>query len=145
MKKEEAIELAASKELDLVLISPNSNPPVVKLVSWEKFKYERIKKLKKSIANSKSAEQKEWWIKPNIGERDLEIKINKIKKFLTNESGIAKIIIKSLTKKNKIKTTNEDIQNLLNKFIKMTEDFATIVGNIQKDGKNYIIILKNKK
>jgi translation initiation factor IF-3 len=86
MKKSEAIELAQSHELDLVLIVENADPPVARIIELNKYKYE-LQKNEKEMAKKARASRidtKEVKFKPNIGEHDLLIKLNQAQDFLDN-------------------------------------------------------------
>ena len=85
MSSKEAQNLALSKNLDLVKISPNSNPPVCKIMDFGKYKYELAKKEKESKKKQKIIFVKEIRLRPMIDKHDLETKANMAKKFL--ESG----------------------------------------------------------
>jgi len=82
MSSREALQLAQERELDLVEISPNANPPVVKIVDWGKFNYQRTKQAQKNKRTTKALEMKQMRFGLKIGEHDLEIKMNKVKAFL---------------------------------------------------------------
>jgi translation initiation factor IF-3 len=75
----EALKLAESQDLDLVLIGPNANPPVCRIMSYEKFLYEQMKKEKEK---PKPLEMKEIKVGPNTGENDLEYRIKHMIEFL---------------------------------------------------------------
>ncbi len=81
----EAIALAAEKNLDLVEISPNATPPVCKIMDYGKYKYEKTKKDKENKKKQKNVVVKELRIKPHIDEHDKETKISQIKKFIEKE------------------------------------------------------------
>ena len=86
MKKSEAIELANSQDLDLVLIVENADPPVARVIELNKYKYE-LQKNEKEMAKKARASRidtKEVKFKPNIGENDLLIKLNQAQDFLDN-------------------------------------------------------------
>jgi len=122
------------------LVSPNSNPGVAKIVSWAKFKYERSKK-DKNLSNKKSRSKKEWWFKPTIGERDLVIKIEKIKKFL-EQGGVAKLTVRMFQNKTGIRVTFEEIKNTMNNILNYCKDFSEQIGEIQQEGKNLSVLIK---
>lgn len=82
LSKQEALQLAQERELDLVEISPAANPPVCKIVDWGKFNYQRTKQLQKNRKTAKSLDMKQIRFGLKIGAHDLEIKMNKVKKFL---------------------------------------------------------------
>ena len=81
----EANQIADEKGLDLVKISPNSNPPVCKLMDYSKYCYEKKKKEKEARKNGKVVEAKEIRLHPNIDTADYETKVRAAIKFL--ESG----------------------------------------------------------
>lgn len=78
----EALELAESKGLDLIEISPNANPPVGKIMEFGKYQYEASKKLKKAKAGAKPTETKSIQIKIGTGDHDLELKAKTASKWL---------------------------------------------------------------
>ena len=77
-----ALELAQSKNLDLIEISPNANPPVAKIMNFGKYQYEANKKLKKAKAGAKSTETKSIQVKIGTGDHDLELKAKTASKWL---------------------------------------------------------------
>lgn len=84
LTRQEALDLARERELDLVEISPDANPPVVKIVDWGKFNYQRTKQLQANRKTTKAAELKQMRFGLKIGEHDLAIKMDKVSKFLDN-------------------------------------------------------------
>lgn len=82
MPRDEALELAKQRELDLVEISPNADPPVAKIVDWGKYNYQRTKQLQKSKKNAKTLEVKQMRFGLKIGDHDLEVKRRKVTNFL---------------------------------------------------------------
>ena len=78
----DALELAQSKGLDLIEISPNANPPIAKLMDFGKYQYEASKKLKKAKAGAKPTETKSIQIKIGTGDHDLELKAKTASKWL---------------------------------------------------------------
>ena len=82
LSKQEALSIAAEQGLDLVEISPEANPPVAKIVDWGKYNYQRTKQQQKNKKNAKALEMKQMRFGLKIGEHDLAIKMNKVRKFL---------------------------------------------------------------
>ena len=79
----EALSLAMEAEMDLIEVSPNSDPPVCKIADWGKYLYDLQKKEHRSKTHHHKTELKEVRIRtPKIGEHDLMIKINRARKFL---------------------------------------------------------------
>ncbi len=78
----DALELAQSKGLDLIEISPNANPPIAKIMDFGKYKYEASKKAKKAKAGAKPTETKSIQVKIGTGDHDLELKAKTASKWL---------------------------------------------------------------
>ncbi len=78
----EAIEQAAEIGLDLVEVSPNADPPVVKILDFGKYKYEQQKKRNEAKKKQKVIEIKEIKVRPNIDENDYQVKMRAMKSFI---------------------------------------------------------------
>lgn len=78
----DALELANSKGLDLIEISPNANPPVAKIMNFGKYQYDIQKKLKKAKSATKTTETKSIQVKVGTGDHDLELKAKTASKWL---------------------------------------------------------------
>ena len=78
----EAMRMAADVGLDLVEISPNSDPPVCKILDFGKFKYEEQKKANVARKKQKVIEIKEIKLRPNIDTHDYDVKMKAAKGFL---------------------------------------------------------------
>ena len=75
----EALQQAESQQMDLVLMASNANPPVVKIMNYEKFIYEQNKREKQK---PKNLDMKEIKIGPNTSDNDLEYRIKHMVEFL---------------------------------------------------------------
>ncbi len=84
MSRTEALRLAEEAGVDLVEISPNAEPPVVKVVDWGKFQYQRLKEQQRNRRSNKASELKQMRFGLKIGANDLEIKLRKIREFLAD-------------------------------------------------------------
>jgi len=84
MSKSDALNEARKRELDLVLIVPNANPPVAKIVSLNKYNYELKKREKEQarVARANVVDVKEVKFRPAIGEHDLLNKMKQAQKFI---------------------------------------------------------------
>ncbi len=78
----EAMAMADKEGLDLIEISANSNPPIVKVANYGKYQYEQNKKQKKAKAGSKATETKSIQIKIGTGDNDLALKARKASEWL---------------------------------------------------------------
>jgi len=82
MSAREALNRAFSVGLDLLEISPNADPPVVKILDFGKFKYEQQKKKNEAKKKQKVIEIKEVKVRPNIDENDYQVKMRAMKSFI---------------------------------------------------------------
>ena len=84
MSADEALRIAAEREMDLVKISPGSNPPVCKIMDYGTFRFEQAKKEKEAKKNQRIIEIKEIRMSPGIGENDFNTKLKNAQKFLND-------------------------------------------------------------
>ncbi len=89
----EALKMAKDKDLDLVEVSPNANPPVCKILDYGKYRFEQEKKLRDSKKNQKVLKLKEIRMQPKIGTGDLDTKAKHIQEFL-DEGDKVKVTIR---------------------------------------------------
>jgi translation initiation factor IF-3 len=89
----DALRMAKDKELDLVEVSPNANPPVCKILDFGKYRFEMEKKLRDSKKNQKVLKLKEIRMQPKIGSGDLDTKAKHVQEFL-DEGDKVKITIR---------------------------------------------------
>ena len=135
--KEVALQLALDKELDLVLINPQAEPPIAKIVSWSKFKYEQSKKIKGS--KSKGQEVKEMWFKPFIDTGDLEHKVERVKEFLAKGHKV------KLTIRSKGYTPQDKMSNRMKEILEALAEVAEPESPPKVEGRNMIVFVKSKK
>lgn len=84
----QALSMAENLELDLVEISPNSDPPVCKIIDYQKFQYQQKKKAKEQKANASKVVIKEIRFGPQTDEHDFQFKLNHAKSFLQEGSKV---------------------------------------------------------
>lgn len=82
MPPQRALDIARERNLDIVEISPNANPPVCKLMDYGRFKYEQAKKENEARKNQKTITLKEIRLSPRTDDHDVEVKTRKIQEFL---------------------------------------------------------------
>ncbi len=141
MDKEEAQAIALEKELDLVQVSMGIEPPVCKLVDYNRYRYQRIKKKKQNKKKQKAVRLKEIRIRPRIDKHDLEIKAKHIEKFL---EGKDKVKISVVFKGRELKNVEEGkkiLERLKERFVQI----ATIEKDVSKDGRVFHMIIVPKK
>lgn len=140
MNINDALDLAFDKKLDLVLVSPNLEVPVCKIMNYGKYKFEQAKKEKEAKKKQKIQETKELRITPNIEEHDFGFKAKNAKKFIEDGNKV-KITVRFRGRElNNIKMG----ENVLNDFAKELEDVAVVEKAPKLEGKNMFIILAKK-
>ena len=82
MSSKDALQTAAQKDLDLVLIAPQAQPPVAKIMDYGKYRFEQQKREKEAKKNQKVIEVKETRLSLKIDTHDFETKVNQTVKFL---------------------------------------------------------------
>lgn len=131
----EALKIAEEQGLDLVEVAPNSNPPVCRLMDYGKYKYDQKKQL--SAKKTKVQSIKEIKFRPNIGLHDLNVKINRIKEFLTDGH---KTRIRIFFRGREI-THPERGNELVSEIVKNVEDIGSVDSEPKLEGKNLIMVL----
>jgi len=140
MTPTEALRLARESELDLIEIAPTATPPVCKITSWSKFKYEYSKKQKSTKQHS--SQLKEMWFKPLTGPGDMEHKVKKIKDFLDDKHKV-KITVKPGRTGNRL---SKDIYfDLIRRVIEELKDHAEVETQPKLEGRNVYAIIKSSK
>ena len=135
-----ALEIAEEKKLDLVLVSPNAQVPVCKIMNYGKYKFEQAKKEKEAKKKQKIQETKVLRITPNIEEHDFGFKAKNAKKFIEDGNKV-KITVRFRGRElNNVKMG----ENVLNDFAKELEDVAVVEKAPKLEGKNMFIILAKK-
>ena len=135
-----ALEIAEENKLDLVLVSPNAQVPVCKIMNYGKYKFEQAKKEKEAKKKQKIQETKELRITPNIEEHDFGFKAKNAKKFIEDGNKV-KITVRFRGRElNNVKMG----ENVLNDFAKELEDVAVVEKAPKLEGKNMFIILAKK-
>ena len=108
MSKRDALDLAMQQNLDLVIITDKSTPPVARIVDLNKYNYELKKREKEAAkkARENAIDIKEVKFRPGIGEHDLDIKVKQITKFIEKGAKV-KITVqlrgREITKGNEVK------------------------------------------
>ena len=136
----EALDKAEDKNLDLVLVAPNVNPPVCKIMNYGKYKFEQAKKEKEAKKKQKALEIKEIRITPNIEEHDFGFKSKNARKFLEDGNKV-KITVRFRGREvNNVKAG----ESVLNKFIDELSEVAVVEKSPKLEGRNMFIMLAKK-
>jgi len=136
----DALNLAEEKKLDLVLVAPQANPPVCKIMNYGKYKFEQSKKEKEAKKKQKVVEIKEIRITPNIEEHDFNFKAKNARKFIADGNKL-KITVRFRGREVNNASLGEDV---LNKFIENLSDIANLDRKPKLEGRNMFIMLSKK-
>ena len=141
MSSRAALDLASQRDLDLVLVAPNGNPPVCKIMNYGKYKFEQAKREKEAKKKQKVLEVKEVRITPNIEQHDFEFKVKNARKFIEDGNKV-KITVRFRGRELNNVKMGEDV---LNEFISALSDVAVVVKSPKLEGKNMFIIFSLNK
>ena len=133
---QEALKFAHDQGLDLVEISPNADPPVCKIIDYNKFLYEKKKKEKEMKAKSKASEVKEIRFTPNTDDHDFDFKAKHAEKFL-KEGNKVKAYVQFKGRAIQFKERGE---LLLLKFAERLNDSGVLEGMPKMEGKRMLAI-----
>ena len=139
----DARTLAQYASLDLVLISPNANPPVCKLMDYNKYRYEKQKKAKEALKRQKAnaSELKEFRLSPVIDIGDFETKLKNATKYLTKGDRV-KITVRF---KGRQMAHTELGKEVIERFADRTKDIAELEQAPKLDGSVMSALLVPKK
>jgi translation initiation factor IF-3 len=140
MSSRDAQLMARDAGLDLVEISPNANPPVVKIIDWGKYQYQKMKEQSRAKKNAKSSELKQIRLGLKIGENDLNIKVRKTLELLEGGDRV-KIMIIFRGREMAHKEIGTD---LMNKIIEKLGPDVVVDGKSQMSGRNLIFMVRHK-
>ncbi|MBQ3430636.1 translation initiation factor IF-3 [Candidatus Saccharibacteria bacterium] len=142
MSSKEAFNLAKDQGVDLVEIAASANPPVVKIIDWGKYQYQKMKEEAKNRkkAREKQSELKQMKIGLKISDNDLNIKVRKIKGFLEDGDRVKVMIVF----RGREMAHKEIGQNLLNKVIELLGEGVIVEGKPQFNGRNLSVGIRKK-
>ncbi len=132
-----ALKLAEERELDLVEISPDAEPPVCKLMDYKKFKFEQAKKLRKAKKQQTTITLKEIRMRPMIDTHDYEFKKRNVRKFIEQGDKV-KVTIRFRGRE----ISRQDLgMNVLNRLATELADIAKIESHAKMEGRQMVMIL----
>lgn len=140
MSRSEALRLAEEAGLDLVEISPNAKPPVAKIVNWGKYQYQKMKEAQKNRQSNKQSELKQMRFGLKIGTGDLDIKLRKIREFLS-EGHKVRIQIFYRGREMAHKELGYD---MIDKIVNLLSEDAIVEQQPQMAGRNLSIVIRSK-
>jgi translation initiation factor IF-3 len=136
----DAQKMAQDQQLDLVEISPGANPPVCKIIDYNKFLYDEKKKKKEMKAKSKTSEVKEVRFTPNTDDHDFEFKCKHAEKFLLDGNKVKAHV----QFKGRAIMFKERGELLLLKFADRLKDVGALEGMPKMEGKRMLVMFAPK-
>ena len=135
-----ALQEADDRGLDLVLVSPDANPPVAKLMDYSKFRFQQQKKLKEMKKNQKISVVQEIQLSPVIEKHDFETKAKKARTILEKGNKV-KITLRF---KGRMIVHQEIGVEVINKFIESLADCTTVESPVKLDGRSLFAVVAPK-
>ena len=137
----DALNIAREKGLDLVLIAPNANPPVCKIVNLGKYLYEQTKREKEAKKKQTKIEVKEMRYRLKIDTNDLAVKNKKVREFIENGN---RVNIEIWFRGREMAFVDKGYE-LADKIINALSDVAVVASPPKMNGKNLIFSLEPNK
>ncbi|MFH1863018.1 MAG: translation initiation factor IF-3 [bacterium] len=136
----EALEIAQERQLDLVEIAPNANPPVCRVLDFGKYRYELTKK-ERSSKKQASSQIKGIRLSPKIGEHDFMVKAEAARKFLIQGHKVKVSVIF----RGRLITHKEFGEVVMNKLAEVLSDIAKVEASIKMEGARNMVMILSKK
>lgn len=140
LSRADALKAAEEAGLDLVEISPQASPPVAKIVDWGKFQYQKMKEQQRAKKNARTSEIKQIRSGLKIGQHDLEIKLRKIRQFLSEGN---KVRI-SVVYRGREMAHQEIGHQLMESILNQLEEEAIVESKPQMAGRNLSVTVRSK-
>ena len=139
MSRAEALKKAENAGLDLIEISPNAAPPVAKIIDWGKYQYQKVKEQQRNKKSARTSEVKQMRLGLKIGKNDLEIKLRKIREFLSEGDRVKIQVIY----KGREMAHQEVGYELMDQIIKLLENDAIVEQKPVIAGRNLSIVVRS--
>jgi translation initiation factor IF-3 len=140
MSRDDALRAAEDVELDLVEISPSSEPPVAKIIDWGKYQYQKMKEQQRNKKGTKASEIKQMRLGLKISQNDLEIKLRKMREFLSRGDKVKILVIF----RGREMTHQEVGRELMDKILALMKDTVVVEQSPQMAGRNLSIVVRSK-
>lgn len=140
MSAKEALKLAVERDLDLVKIAPQAQPPVCKIMDYGKYRFEQAKREKEAKKNQRVLEIKEIRLSLNIDTHDFETKANHAKKFLAAGNKV-KVSIRF---RGREMAHPESGLDTMEKFAQALEEFGSVEKPAKLEGRSMLMFMAPK-
>ncbi|EEO25269.1 translation initiation factor IF-3 [Helicobacter winghamensis] len=141
ISSDEALSIADSRGLDLVLIAPDAKPPVCKIMDYGKFRYQQEKKQKEAKKKQKQIEIKEIKLSVKIASNDINYKVKHAKEFLEENKHVR---FRVFLRGREVSEPQGGFE-VLNKVAAMLEDVANIERDFKVEGRYVNMLVTPKK
>ncbi|KHG19969.1 Translation initiation factor IF-3 [Gossypium arboreum] len=140
VSKSQAIQMAEDAGLDLVILSPDADPPVVRIMDYNKYRYEQQKKKKVQQKKTNRMDLKELKMGYNIDQHDYSVRLKAARKFL-NDGDKVKVIVNLKGRENEFRNM---AMELIRRFQNDVGELATEESKNFKDRNIFIVLVPNK-
>lgn len=137
----EALDLAHERDLDLVKIAPQANPPVCKIMNYSKYRFDQNKREKEARKKQKTMEVKEVRMTPNTEEHDLNTKVQSAVKFLKHGDKV-KVSVRF---RGRELSRTEVGKVVLNQFAERISEFGDIDKAPKMEGRSMVMFVSPKR
>ncbi len=138
---EDALKAAEARDLDLVEIAPNSQPPVCKIMDYGKYRFDQAKREKEAKKNQKVIELKEVRLSLNIDVHDFNTKLNHAKKFI---AGGNKVKVSIRFRGREMGHPELGLANM-ERFAEAMAEVAVVEKTAKMEGRNMLMFMAPKK
>jgi translation initiation factor IF-3 len=135
--QDEALQYAYAKDLDLVEVAPNADPPVCRVMDYGKYKYEQEQKAKTARKHQSQIQVKEIKLRPKIGVHDYETKKGHVVRFLNNRAKVKVTIMF----RGREQSHPERGRDLLMRLAEDVKDLGAVESPPIQDGRNMVMVL----
>ncbi len=135
--RQEALEIAATRNLDLVLVAPNAKPPVCRIMDYGKYRFEQQKKDREARKKQKVINIKEVRLSPGIEDHDFNTKLRNARKFLEKGDKV-KVSIRFRGRA----ITHKDLgRDVLERMAEACNDISTVEQKPKMEGRSMFLML----
>ncbi|WP_093194385.1 translation initiation factor IF-3 [Salimicrobium halophilum] len=135
--RNEALDIAANAELDLVMVAPNAKPPVCRIMDYGKYRFEQQKKEKEARKKQTTIKIKEVRLSPGIEDHDFNTKLRNARKFLSKGDKVKA----SIRFRGRAITHKELGQEVLDRMADECKDIAQLETKPKMEGRNMFMML----
>lgn len=135
--RDEALEIAQKRELDLVLVAPGAKPPVCRIMDYGKYRYEQQKKEREARRKQRVINVKEVRFSPGIGDHDFNTKLRNARKFIENGDKV-----KASVRFRGRAITHKDLgREVLERLAEELKDIADVESRARMEGRQMFMML----